>query len=351
MDTTTMIPPTSPSANDDAPPDVEVVLPAYNEMRQLAASVRTLRSFLDESFPYRARIVIVDNASTDRTWAVARHLADTVAGVDAVHLDRKGRGRALRAAWTRSTAAVVAYMDVDLATDLRAFLPLVAPLVAGHSDIAIGTRLAPGAHVIRGARRELLSRSYNLLVRTALNSSCSDAQCGFKAMRREAATELLPLVEDNEWFFDTELLIVAERIGLRIHELPVDWVDDLDSRVDILQTAWKDLRGVIRLARSRARRRYAVRPTRPPDNGCPTGAVDRSAVPVKPPGSNPSITTPLTSEAGNQAFDYDGGFSLLGSARAWIPHRQLFKQNGGQPRLELRQKERRRANTRRGSRQ
>ena len=230
-------------------PDLEVAMPVHNEEEQLAASVIRLRNFLDESFPLETRIVIVDNASTDDTWAIARHLADALPGVDALHLDRKGRGRALRAAWTRATAPVVAYMDIDLATDLDALLPLIAPLVSGHSDIAIGTRLAPGAHVVRGAQRELLSRGYNRLVRMVLGSSCSDAQCGFKAMRRDVAAELLPLIEDNEWFFDTELLVTAQRLGLRIHEVPVDWTDDLDSRVDVLRTAWMDLRGVGRLAR------------------------------------------------------------------------------------------------------
>jgi putative flippase GtrA len=232
-------------------PDLEVAMPVHNEEEQLAASVIRLRNFLDESFPLETRIVIVDNASTDDTWAIARHLADALPGVDALHLDRKGRGRALRAAWTRATAPVVAYMDIDLATDLDALLPLIAPLVSGHSDIAIGTRLAPGAHVVRGAQRELLSRGYNRLVRMVLGSSCSDAQCGFKAMRRDVAAELLPLIEDNEWFFDTELLVTAQRLGLRIHEVPVDWTDDLDSRVDVLRTAWMDLRGVGRLARGR----------------------------------------------------------------------------------------------------
>jgi putative flippase GtrA len=247
-------------------PDVEVALPVYNEGGQLAASVMRLRTFLDESFPLETRIVIVDNASTDGTWAVARHLAEAVPGVDALHLDRKGRGRALRAAWSRATAPVVAYMDVDLATDLDALLPLIAPLVSGHSDIAIGTRLAPGAHVLRGAQRELLSRGYNLLVRVVLGSSCSDAQCGFKAMRRDIAAELLPLVEDNEWFFDTELLVTAQRMGLRIHEVPVDWTDDLDSRVDVLRTAWMDLRGVGRLARPTSHGQATWRPARPGDD-------------------------------------------------------------------------------------
>jgi putative flippase GtrA len=138
-------------------------------------------------------------------------------------------------------------MDVDLSTSLPALLPLVAPLLSGHRDIAIGSRLAPGAHVVRGAKRELISRAYNLLLKVTLRGHFSDAQCGFKALRREAAEQLLPLVEDDEWFFDTELLVTAERLGLRIGEVPVDWVDDPDSRVNIVSTALDDLRGVRRL--------------------------------------------------------------------------------------------------------
>ena len=149
-------------------------------------------------------------------------------------------------------------MDVDLATGLDALLPLVAPLLSGHSDVAIGSRLAPGAHVVRGARRELISRGYNLLLRAALRSPCTDAQCGFKAMRREAATRLLPLVEDQAWFFDTELLITAHRLGLRIHEVPVDWVDDLDSRVQVVRTAWLDLCGMWRVMGRASRRKAAT---------------------------------------------------------------------------------------------
>jgi putative flippase GtrA len=154
-------------------------------------------------------------------------------------------------------------MDVDLATGLDALLPLVAPLLSGHSDVAIGTRLVSGAHVVRGVRREFISRGYNLMLRGALRSECTDAQCGFKAMRREVAFELLPLVQDNQWFFDTEVLVTAQRIGLRIHEVPVDWVDDQDSRVDVMHTALEDLRGVIRLLGPSTRRRVALRPARP----------------------------------------------------------------------------------------
>jgi glycosyltransferase involved in cell wall biosynthesis len=229
------------------PVDVEIVVPVYNEVAQLEERITALRTFLDESFPFRALVTIVDNASTDDTFSVASRIASSRAGVAAMHLPRKGRGYALRAAWSTSEAPVVAYMDVDLSTSLQALLPLVAPLLSGHRDVTIGSRLASGAHVVRGPKRELISRAYNLLLKLTLRGRFSDAQCGFKALRRDAAQKLLPLVEDNEWFFDTELLVTAERLGLRIGEVPVDWVDDPDSRVDIVSTATDDLRGVWRM--------------------------------------------------------------------------------------------------------
>jgi glycosyltransferase involved in cell wall biosynthesis len=227
--------------------DVEIVVPVYNEERTLRRSVERLQEFLSRDFPLSWRIVIADNASTDRTLAVAHRLSAELDGVDVLHLDEKGRGRALRAAWLASPARVVAYMDVDLSTDLRALLPLVAPLISGHSDMAIGSRLARGARVERGPKREFISRSYNMILRTMLRARFSDAQCGFKAVRAEVAKRLLPNVVDDGWFFDTELLVLAQRQRLRIHEVPVDWVDDPDSRVDVVQTALGDLRGVARL--------------------------------------------------------------------------------------------------------
>jgi putative flippase GtrA len=226
---------------------VDIVVPVRNEERDLAPSVRRLAGYLRESFPFSARITIADNGSTDATWAIASRLARELPGVRAVHMEQPGRGRALRAIWSRSEAEVLAYMDVDLSTDLNALLPLVAPLLSGHSDLAIGTRLARGSRVVRGPKREIISRAYNLLLRTLMGARFSDAQCGFKAIRRVQARTLLPLTQDTGWFFDTELLVLAERAGLRIHEIPVDWVDDLDSRVDILATALADLRGMARL--------------------------------------------------------------------------------------------------------
>ena len=233
--------------------DVEVVIPVYDEERDLERSVRRLHRYLTQHFPFSWTIIVVDNGSRDQTWPVAVRLADSLAGVRVVHLDEKGRGRALRAAWLVSEAAVVAYMDVDLSTDLGALLPLVAPLLSGHSDLAIGSRLAHGARVVRGPKREVLSRVYNLILRTVLGSRFSDAQCGFKAVRADVARQLLPMVEDDGWFFDTELLLLAEHNGLRIHEVPVDWIDDPDSRVDIAATALADLKGIWRM-----RRRFAV---------------------------------------------------------------------------------------------
>ncbi|HVB92347.1 MAG TPA: glycosyltransferase [Acidimicrobiales bacterium] len=236
------------------PVDVEIVVPVYNEAAHLRLRIGELRAYLDGSFPFRALVTVVDNASTDGTFGVATALAASMPGVAALHLPRKGRGHALRSAWSTSTAPVVAYMDVDLSTSLDALLPLVAPLLSGQRDVAVGTRLARGAHVVRGPKRELISRAYNLLLRLSLRGRFSDAQCGFKALRREAALLLLPLVEDDGWFFDTELLIKAERMGLRITEVPVDWMDDPDSRVQIFRTALSDLRGVWRLSHDRFRR-------------------------------------------------------------------------------------------------
>jgi glycosyltransferase involved in cell wall biosynthesis len=229
--------------------DVEIVVPVFNEERELERNIRRLRDYLDECFPFHSLVTIADNASTDATTAIARRLASEIAGVRATRIDEKGRGRALRTTWLKSEAAVVCYMDVDLSTDLDAVLPLVAPLLSGHSDIAIGTRLAVGSRVVRGPKREFVSRAYNLLVRTVLRSKFTDAQCGFKAMSREAAQVLLPLVADNGWFFDTEVLVLAQRNGLRIHEVAVDWIEDRDSSVEIAATARDDLRGIVRLLR------------------------------------------------------------------------------------------------------
>jgi putative flippase GtrA len=259
---------------------LDVVIPVHNEETDLGPAVTRLQEYLHRSVPLSFRITIADNASTDGTAAIADQLAFDFPDVRAVHLPEKGRGRALKAVWSESDAAVLAYMDVDLSTDLDALLPLVAPLISGHSDIAIGTRLHRGSRVIRGPKREFISRSYNLILRGALAAHFSDAQCGFKAIRADVAQQLLPLVQDNGWFFDTELLILAERSGLRIHEVPVDWVDDPDSRVDIISTAKDDLHGVARVGRAlvsgalplaEVRRQLGRAPLEPATPGVPAG--------------------------------------------------------------------------------
>jgi glycosyltransferase involved in cell wall biosynthesis len=228
-------------------PLIDVVVPIYNEAAVLEHSIRRLHAFLGTSMPFAWRIVIADNASTDASWAIAQRLQADLVGVKALHLDRKGRGRALRAAWAASDADVLCYMDVDLSTDLRALLPLVAGLASGHSDLGIGTRLAAGSRVVRSRKREFISRTYNRLLHVVLRARFSDAQCGFKAIRADVARTLLADVRDDSWFFDTELLVLAQRRGLRIHEVAVEWVEDPDSRVNIRTTAVDDLRGVARL--------------------------------------------------------------------------------------------------------
>jgi putative flippase GtrA len=230
-------------------PVLDVVIPVYNEQAALADSVHRLHRYLRDSFPYPVRITIADNASVDDTPRIAAQLAAELEDVRAVRLEQKGRGRALHQVWSESDAMVLAYMDVDLSTDLAAVAPLVAPLISGHSDLSIGTRLGRGSRVVRGPKREIISRCYNLILKSTLHARFSDAQCGFKAIRADVAHELLPHVADTGWFFDTELLVLAERSGLRIHEVPVDWVDDPDSRVDIVATATADLKGVGRLLR------------------------------------------------------------------------------------------------------
>lgn len=227
---------------------VDIAIPVRNEERALPGCVAVLHDYLTERMPFDWSITIVDNASTDSTRIVAKRLAKQWSRVRVVYLEQQGKGNAVRAAWLSSPATVVAYMDVDLSTGLDALVPLVAALAAGHSDLAIGSRLAPGARTVRGAKREVISRGYNALVRLTHGATFRDAQCGFKAARAEVVRPLLRRVEDDTWFFDTELLLVAEHNGLRVLELPVDWVEDVDSRVSVGGTVATNARGLFRVA-------------------------------------------------------------------------------------------------------
>jgi putative flippase GtrA len=247
-----------PAALDSPTCQVEIVVPVKDEETDLAPSIRRLHAYLSRGFPFTWQITIADNGSSDGTWDIALGLTAELSRVHAVRLEQPGRGRALRSIWSQSSCDVLAYMDVDLSTDLNALLPLVAPLLSGHSDVAIGSRLARGSRVVRGPRREVISRCYNLLLQATLGAKFSDAQCGFKAIRRDKARQLLPLTEDGGWFFDTELLVLAERAGLRIHEVPVDWTDDPDSRVNIRATALADLRGILRMGGAQRMARFVL---------------------------------------------------------------------------------------------
>jgi glycosyltransferase involved in cell wall biosynthesis len=248
-------------------PTIDVVVPVHNEVRVLEASVRILHDHLERHLRHRWRLVIADNASTDGTGACARGVAEALPHVHVVRLEEKGRGRALRTAWLISDADVLSYMDVDLSTDLHAFPRLVQPILDGDADLAIGSRLAPGARVRRQLKREILSRGYNLAVRAAAGTGITDAQCGFKAISSSLAHRIVPRVLDQGWFFDTELLLLAERDGARILEVPVDWIEDTDSRVDIVPTVLADLRGLRRVRRAFRTGRGSVEVE--PPLGCP----------------------------------------------------------------------------------
>ena len=232
-------------------PRVDVIIPVYNEAAALEKSIATLYAFLTEHCLYDWRVVVADNASTDRTLAIAQELAGRMPRVVPFHLDQKGRGRALRHAWTASDADVVSYMDVDLSTGLDAFMPMVDAILKGGYEVAIGSRLMKESQVTRGPKREFISRCYNLLIKLMFWHGFSDAQCGFKAVSRRAVRELIPLVQDQAWFFDTELLLLAERKGYPIKDVPVTWVDDPGSTVKIGDTAWKDFKGLVRVRFSR----------------------------------------------------------------------------------------------------
>jgi len=225
---------------------VEVTIPVYNEERDLAPSIQKLHAFLKETAAFTSSIVIADNASTDRTWQIAQELERQCSNVRALHIPQKGRGLALRTAWSQSQADIVSYMDVDLSTNLKFFPLLVHGIGIGY-DVAIGSRLLQASQTTRSLKRELISRSYNLLVKSLFFTRFSDAQCGFKALRRAVAQQLLPHIENDHWFFDTELLLLAEKHGFRIFEVPVEWIEDLDSRVKIVRTAIEDIRGLARM--------------------------------------------------------------------------------------------------------
>lgn len=227
----------------------EIAIPIYNEERVLVESIHRLRDHLTTHFPYPFVITIADNGSTDGSWELATRLAEELPEVRAVRVPIKGRGGAIRHVWSRSEAAVVAYMDVDLSISLDAFAPLVAAVMSGHSDLAIGTRYLQASFVDRSRKRAFFSRSYNYLLRNTLGARFSDAMCGFKAARREVIQALLPAVRDNKWFFDTELLLFAQRRGLRIHEVPVVCIDDPVSSVHVVHDAVDDLVGMARVSR------------------------------------------------------------------------------------------------------
>ena len=248
----------SPGGEKAAEIAVDVVIPVLNEAHVLARSVATVRKFLSEKMAaYHWRVVIVDNGSKDGTDNVGRALAAQHADVLFLHLDQRGRGRALRHAWMQGRADIVSYMDVDLSTHLDHLPEAVSALIHEGCDIAIGSRLLRESQTRRSLKREAISRLYNIFLKALLWTRFSDAQCGFKVVTREVVEKIVPQIKDQSWFFDTEMLVLAEKQGYRIRDIPVSWNEDDDSRVKIISTAWEDIKGVLRLRRLLWSREFA----------------------------------------------------------------------------------------------
>jgi glycosyltransferase involved in cell wall biosynthesis len=228
---------------------VDVVLPVYNEEHVLERSVRTLHLFLSDNLAHEWRILIADNGSKDGTQAIGERLAGELTNVELMHIPEAGRGRALTRAWLASEADVLTYMDIDLSTDLGAFPKLVSAVAERGFDVAAGSRLSGESETTRSLKREVLSRGFVFIINTLMGTKLRDTQCGFKAIRRECAQKLLPLVQDTGWFWDTELLLLAAKSGWKVTFVPVRWLEDTDSRVKIASTVWKDLKGLFRMRR------------------------------------------------------------------------------------------------------
>lgn len=238
---------------------VDIILPVYNEEHVLERSVRTLHAYLSDNLHHEWRIVIADNGSKDRTSHIARQLEQSLPGVTAMHIPEAGRGRALTRAWLASEADVLTYMDIDLSTDLDAFPRLVSAIAEQGYDVVAGSRLGPGSETTRSLKREVLSRGFVLMTNLIFQTRLRDTQCGFKGISREAAQKLLPMVKDTGWFWDTELLLIAAKSGWRVTFLPVRWVEDPDSRVRVVSTVLRDIKGLIRMRTfdwSRARKPF-----------------------------------------------------------------------------------------------
>ena len=225
---------------------IDIVIPAYNEAQALPRNILILTEFLKANVSNPWQVIIADNASTDDTRSVSEMLCERYPGVNYLNVPQKGRGRALRTAWLDSTADIVSYMDVDLATDLVHFPQLIEALESGE-HIAVGSRLSKGSRVTRSLRREFVSRTYNLMIKSMFFTRFPDAQCGFKALTRETASAIVPKVKNNNWFFDTELLIIASKAQYQIMSVPVKWDDDPTSTVNIAGTVAEDLKGMFRL--------------------------------------------------------------------------------------------------------
>jgi len=217
--------------------EVSVVLPAYNEADTIERTVETTLATLEKCLPPGSfEVIVAEDGCEDRTPEIADRLAAEDDRVRHVHSDQRlGRGGALRRAFRAAAGDTLVYFDTDLATDMRHLEQLVESVRSGEYDVATGSRWIPGQEVDRPPRRGIPSRGFNFLVRTFLRSGLRDHQCGFKAFDRETLFDIVEDVEDEHWFWDTEVLVRAQRRGYRVREFPVEWEPKDDTTVDLVR--------------------------------------------------------------------------------------------------------------------
>jgi glycosyltransferase AglD len=226
---------------------VSVVLPAYNEADKLEPAVTKISEALDEiGYPYE--IVIAEDGSTDGTDQRAEELAQKRPFVRHIHREkRQGRGTALNNAFKQCRGEIFVYMDLDLASDLKALKPLVQAILVEGYDFSTGSRLLPQSKVERSLRRDLSSKTFNFLVRQMLGSKVHDHQCGFKGFKREPTMLLLDEVEATHWFWDTEILVRAHRHGFKIKEIPVEWKSGAGTKVNLFKDSYSMFKQIVKL--------------------------------------------------------------------------------------------------------
>ena len=230
---------------------IDLVLPVYNGENYIEKSIRKLHDWIKQNPDHEYNIVIAINASTDNTLNIAKKLESELPNeIRVMNIPQKGRGVAIRTGWENSNAEICAYMDADLSADLKHITEIIEPIIKNEAQICCGSRKMQDSSVKTTLMRGVLSWLYNLTLRTTLGLKIADSQCGFKSIRTDAAKKIIPLVESNGWFFDSELLVIAQKNGFKIKAVPVKWIDDVQTTVIVPKIVTEFLKGIKRMRKN-----------------------------------------------------------------------------------------------------